>query len=96
VYEKALPVNGQPSVRLENNRILERGGYFLLFMYVFHAVYAAHTTPKADMSTTTSDRISYNDNGLTPFRTSVGGFWLTAYRYGNALLHFIPIYKICQ
>jgi len=69
--------------------IMAGGGYFRLFLYDFHAMYAAHTTPMADMSAIRSEKASYNDNRASPpFVFSFGGFWLTAYRYGNALMIF--------
>ena len=69
----------------------DRGGYFRLFLYAFHAMYAAHITPMADMSAISSEKASYNDNRASPpFVLTFGGFWLTAYRYGNALMIFYP------
>ena len=69
----------------ENSRTYGVGGYFRLSVYDFHAMYAAHTMPMADMSATISDKISYNDNHASPpFAVAFGGFWVTAYRYGSA------------
>ena len=44
-------------------------------VYDFHAMYAAHNTPMADMSATISDKISYNDNHASPpYVFKFGGF----------------------
>jgi len=71
--------------------LLDGGGYFLLpFLRAFHAAYAAHTMPRAPMSETSSDSISYNDKGLTPFTLTFGGYWLTVLPIGRST----PVYIV--
>ena len=46
--------------------LLAGGGYFLLPIKDFHAIYAVHITPIADTKAISNDKISYNDNPASP------------------------------